>query len=513
MVETHFVNPFAEGADPQVVHDGARYLWCQSEGNVGIAIWTSDRPTTLGTKHVVWWAPEHGPCSREVWAPELIALDGRWYIYFAASDGDNKHHLTYVLESATDDPLGEYTLHGPLRTGNSHEDDAEPIWAIDMTVLELAGSRYALWSGWPAPHKDQQDLYIAPLETPVRLGGERRLLSRAGDYDWERVDETSHSRGLAEAPQVLQREGHTFVAYSCAASWLPTYKVGLLELIGTDPLDQSHWRKREMPLFQSNDATFGVGHPTFTTSPDGRDWWHIYHAKRDRDPGGRRALFAQPMRWRSDGSPDLGSQPVPAGAPVPLPSGTPNLRVHESRTWQFASTGSEGFDIFGHHQYIAAEADGLHLGIVPAEPVNAYRSGEKAVVRDGDYRDFRAVLDFTIREGGHDAGLVFRVSRPSVGFDAQRGYFAGLSAGRQSVVIGAMNGIAWRELGSAPVYLEPGGMQRLTVTAAGETLTVYVGSDPLPALTVHDDAFERGSVGMRVVDTHAVFATLTVTPG
>lgn len=512
MVETHFVNPIAEGADPQVVHDGDRYLWCQSEGNVGVAIWVSDRPTTLGTKHVVWWAPESGPYSREVWAPELFRFDDRWYVYFAASDGDNKHHLTYVLESVGDDPLGEYRVHGPLRTGHSHQDDAEPIWAIDLTVLELQGSRYAIWSGWPAPHKDHQDLYIAPMSSPTRLAGDRRVLMRAGDHVWERIEETPGSRGLAEAPQVLQHGERTFVVYSCAASWLPTYKLGLLELVGDDPLDASHWRKHDEPLFRSNDATYGVGHSTFTTSPDGRDWWHIYHAKRDRDLGWRRALFAQPMRFRTDDRPDLGGQPVPAGAPVPLPSGTPSHEVRSAHTWLFDSSGAEGFDYYGHHQFMATDGSGLHLGVVPAEPVNAYRSGEKVIVRDGDYRDFRAVLDFEIREGGHDAGLVFRVTRPAVGFDAQRGYFAGLSAGRQAVVIGAMNGLGWRELGTAPVYLEAGAVLRLTVTTDGDQLTVHVGGDPQPALTVRDDAFERGSVGMRVVDTHAVFRTLTVTP-
>src|SRR5690242_1181018 len=119
MSDTHFVNPIAEGADPAVVRHQGRYLWAQSEGNVGVAIWESDRPTTLGTKHVVWWAPERRPYSHEVWAPELFSFDDRWYIYFAASDGSSKHHLTYVLESVSSDPLGEYVLHGPLRTGVS----------------------------------------------------------------------------------------------------------------------------------------------------------------------------------------------------------------------------------------------------------------------------------------------------------------------------------------------------------------------------------------------------------
>src|SRR5690349_10862664 len=249
MADTHFVNPIAEGADPTVVRDGARYLWAQSEGNVGVAIWVSDRPTTLGTKHVVWWAPDRGPYSQEVWAPELFRFEDRWYVYVAASDGNSKHHLAYVLASDTSDPLGSYSVHGPLRTGYSVAESSEPIWAIDMTVLEHGGRRYAIWSGWPDREQDLQALYIAPLASPTQLGADRVLLYQPGEREWEHIEESGAGRALAEAPQILQHGDRTFLVYSCAASWLPTYKMGLLELVGDDPLDADSWQALPDPLF------------------------------------------------------------------------------------------------------------------------------------------------------------------------------------------------------------------------------------------------------------------------
>jgi GH43 family beta-xylosidase len=511
MTDTHFVNPIAEGADPAVVRHGDQYLWCQSEGNVGVAVWVSDRPTTLGTKHVVWWAPPQGPYSQEVWAPELFRFDERWYIYFAASNGNSKHHLTYVLESDSDDPLGDYTLVGPLQTGMTSTADSDNLWAIDMTVLEHRDRRYAVWSGWPNEDMDRQDLYIAVLESPTRLGGDRVMISRVGDHLWEHIDESLNTRALAEGPQVLTRGERTFLVYSCGASWLPTYKLGMLELVGDDPMDPAGWQKFPEPVFTSNEATYGVGHSGFTQSPDGREWWHVYHAKQDPEPGWRRAIYAQPMRWRADGTPDLG-QPVQAAAPVPIPSGTPARSVRDARNWRFALDGQNDFDYYGHHQYFSTEANGLHLGVIPKAPVNAYRSGEKIVLRDGDYRDFRAMVEFQVREGSHDVGLLFRVTRPAVGFDMLRGYFVGLSVGRNTVVLGAMNGRAWREISSAPVFLDPTGVQRITVEVSGPRISVCVGGDPLPAIDVNDTEHERGSIGCRVVDTHAVFTSLTVTP-
>lgn len=32
---------------------------------------------------VVWRAPQSGPMSQLIWAPELHEIDGKWYIYFA----------------------------------------------------------------------------------------------------------------------------------------------------------------------------------------------------------------------------------------------------------------------------------------------------------------------------------------------------------------------------------------------------------------------------------------------
>ncbi len=155
-----FVNPIGEGADPWVIRDpnADRFLWCFSEGNRAIAIHTSDSLTSLGKKHVIWRAPETGPFSQQVWAPELHFLDDRWHVYFAASDGKNENHLAYVLRSETKDLLGGYELIGPLATGDGEDRRSPNIWAIDMTVLEHAGRRYALWSGWDAPGTDRQYL-------------------------------------------------------------------------------------------------------------------------------------------------------------------------------------------------------------------------------------------------------------------------------------------------------------------------------------------------------------------
>jgi GH43 family beta-xylosidase len=315
-----YVNPIAEGADPWVVRDpnADRFLWCAATGNQSIAIHTSDSLVSMGNRHVIWVAPETGPFSKEVWAPELHFLDGHWHVYFAASDGKNANHLAYVLRSTDSDPLGTYQLHGPFATGEGTDGLAPNIWAIDMTVLEHGGRRYAIWSGWDAPGTDRQFLYIAPMKSPLALSGPRVQLCDNDDFAWEVTEPGKAGRGLNEGPQVLDTGERTFVIYSCGASWLPTYKLGRLELVGDDPLKPESWIKSKEPAFTGNRQIHGVGHSCFVKSDDGEQWWHVFHSKLSPEPGWHRGIFVQPMTIDRTGAPEFG-EPLPAGKKMLVP--------------------------------------------------------------------------------------------------------------------------------------------------------------------------------------------------
>jgi GH43 family beta-xylosidase len=181
-------------------HDG-KYLWCFSEGNRGISVWVSDRSERLSARATS--SGRHRKPARsqsEVWAPEMHLLDGKWHIYFAASNGENKNHLAYVLVSKGADPLGPYQIEGPFATGDGADGKSPNVWAIDMTVLEHGGKRYALWSGWDKPGTDKQFLYIAPMESPRELAGPRVLLCANDTHLWERVEEREGTRGLQRGP-------------------------------------------------------------------------------------------------------------------------------------------------------------------------------------------------------------------------------------------------------------------------------------------------------------------------
>lgn len=512
--EPIFVNPIAEGADPWVVENptGGGYLWCFSDANRGVAIHQSDRLTAPGPRRTVWTTPDSGPYSRQVWAPELHFLRGKWYIYFAASDGKNENHLTYVLESAGNDPLGPYELHGPLATGDGDDGLSPNVWSIDMTVLEVGDQLYAIWSGWDAPGTDRQFLYIAPMSSPTQLSGPRVRLCSNDDYLWERVKAGLEHRGLNEGPQVLKNGERTFLVYSCGASWLPTYRLGMLELTGKDPLDPASWKKFDRPVFDGNKATYGVGHSCFVRSPDKTEWWHVYHAKRSREPGWQRTIFAQPFHFRSDGAPDFG-QPIEQGIPQRLPAGEPppGTRTSYSSSLKFDTLPNE-WTYYGHHQFLKATSKGLRLGKPERELVNSYRSGEKIVLADSfpSNVSIQVDIDFEGDSNARDAGILFRMSQPSVGYDAQKGYITSLIPRVGLLVFGKTDGKKWTELARKSVTIDAAIPQRLKVEMIGEDITIQHQGHVI--LNVKDGTYPTGGVGLRVVDAAATFKNLAIMP-
>lgn len=315
-VSTFYNTVAAEGADPWVIrHDDGWYYLCQSARG-SVALRRSRTLTGLGAgeRRVVWTPPRGLPHSEQIWAPELHFLDGRWWIYVAADDGDNANHRMYVLENSSTDPFeGEFVFKGKIFDPESDK------WAIDGTVLNLKNDLYFIWSGWEGDQNVDQRLYIAPMSDPATLSGPRVEISKP-DYPWEK-------RGgpptINEGPQTLIRGGRVFIVYSAAGSWTDHYCLGLLTArADADLLDPSSWRKSPRPIFAGANGVTAPGHGSFTTSPDGRQNWFIYHAARHPGSGWARSLRAQPFHFNRDGFPVLGA-PASPNRPIPVPSGEP----------------------------------------------------------------------------------------------------------------------------------------------------------------------------------------------
>lgn len=316
-----FTNPVvADGADPWVVRKDGHYYYVQSSGRA-IHVYRSDTLTRLASNGVrVWSAPDTGWNRDNIWAPELHYLRGKWYIYYAGGQPGRPFlsQRAGVLESVSDDPQGAYVDRGQLYTGDSIGTHAANRWAIDLTVEELGGQLYAVWSGWERDTTSDhtpQHLYIARMSNPWTISTNRVSLA-SPTARWERGTQLD----LLEGPEFLEHDGRTFLVYSTRESWLPDYRLALMRLGNpADPLRRASWEKLG-PAFTRTTAVYGPGHASFTKSEDGTEDWIVYHAKNDTLPNWHRRVQMQRFGWNADGTPNFGT-PVPAGVPLRKPSG------------------------------------------------------------------------------------------------------------------------------------------------------------------------------------------------
>ena len=302
-------NPVApDGRDPWVVQKDGFYYYCYSHDG---SIWVNknkllQEAVQIKGKNI--WTPEPNmPYSKQLWAPELHFIQTKWYVYVAADDGDNKNHRMYVLQSKTDDPMGEYVFKGKISSPSDK-------WAIDGTVLEHEGQLYFICSGWHGDTDVLQDIYIAKMKGPTSVVGKRVLISKP-EYDWERIGQPF----VNEGPQVLKNKDQAFVLYSASGSWTDYYCLGQLKLIGDDPLRPESWLKSRTPVFSSTATVFSPGHVSFVKSPDGKEDWVVYHTAKHKGAGWDRDVNIKKFIWDSNGNPCFGS-PTNKGTPAPAPS-------------------------------------------------------------------------------------------------------------------------------------------------------------------------------------------------
>ncbi|HEY0003434.1 MAG TPA: glycoside hydrolase family 43 protein [Pyrinomonadaceae bacterium] len=323
-----FTNPLLPtGADPWSIYREGFYYYMQTTGN-NLTIWKTRDLTNLKNAEmkVVWTPPEKQPYSKDIWAPELHFLQGKWYIYFAADNGRNARHRLWVLENSSADPLqGVWMMKGKLA-------DPSDKWAIDGSVFEHEGQLYLIWSGWEGNSNGQQDIYIARLKNPWTVEGKRVRISKP-EYKWEKVGDLGLDRdpedpphvNVNEGPEVLKHGDKLFLIYSASGCWTDSYALGMLTASAkSNLLDKTSWTKSPQPVFQQapESGAYGAGHNSFFKSPDGKEDWILYHANPEprEGCGSQRSPRAQRFYWRPDGTPDFG-KPVPIGVRIPKPSG------------------------------------------------------------------------------------------------------------------------------------------------------------------------------------------------
>ena len=312
-----FSNPLLpSGADPWTVYKDGFYYYTHTTGN-RLEIWKTKNLVDLKTaeRKVIWRPPSGTNYSKEIWAPELHFLRGKWYMYFAADNGNNNNHRMYAVENSSADPMqGDWIFKGKVA-------DSTDKWAIDGTVFEHKKQLYMLWSGWEGDKNGQQNIYIAKMSDPYTISSKRQLLS-APELPWEKVGAFKDPYvSVNEGPQILIHDSKIFMIYSASGCWTDSYNLGMLTFNGksNELLEPKAWRKSKDAVFSKSEqnGVYAPGHNSFFKSIDGKEDWILYHANdySGQGCGNFRSPRAQKFTWNKDGSPNFG---IPSSTKQPL---------------------------------------------------------------------------------------------------------------------------------------------------------------------------------------------------
>ncbi|BBC36975.1 Hydrolase [Streptomyces graminofaciens] len=314
-----YTNPVKseKGADPWLEYYNGNYYLVTTTFTNKLLMRKSPTLAGLSTApSVEIWSDTTAGRNANIWAPEIHFLDGKWYLYYSAAQSgvaccDTQR--TQVLESSGTDPMGPYT-HKNTLTGSNLTPGG---WLIDASVLKHDNNLYLVGSGFINGSK--QSLVIAPMSNPYTLASQTFSIISSPTLSWE-----TSGGAVNEGPEPLYHDGRTFLTFSASFCSTADYKLGQLELTGSDPLLASSWTKKQTPVFQRSDANgvYGPGHNGFFTSPDGTENWIVYHANNSANGGcgNGRTTRAQKFTWNADGTPNFGT-PVALGTTLAGPSG------------------------------------------------------------------------------------------------------------------------------------------------------------------------------------------------
>jgi beta-xylosidase len=306
-----FANPLdLQGADPDVLLDGGTYyLYSTSAANTGFLVWSSSDLVHWRRRGLAYRKTDNGWAQKDFWAPCVIKSGARYLLYYNAQPADApsdsaRAHRICVAEATS--PTGPFT------------DVAAPLWepgdmVIDAQVFVDADGRaylyYANGSIWGIP-LDRSLTKVAG--EPVRCIEPNR--------DWEQK--------WNEGPYVMRHRNKYVMFYSGPGYDMPEYSVGYA--LADSPLGP--WVKpMGAPILRRTPWVSGPGHNTVTTSPDGREFFMVYHTHEQLTGGAPRQIAIDRMRFTDD--PNFGirvevdgpttlSQRLPSGATGLLPAAT-----------------------------------------------------------------------------------------------------------------------------------------------------------------------------------------------
>lgn len=211
--------------------------------------WTR-HPDVLDATAVRW-------ARRAMWAPAMVAREGKYYFFFSANDIHHDGEAGGIGVAVADDPAGPYRdlLGKPLIDTFHH--GAQPI---DQYVFhDTDGRYYILYGGWGHAN-------IARL---------RDDFTGLVPFDDGTTFKEITPKGYVEGPFMFKRRGIYYLMWSEGGWTGPDYSVAYA--MARSPLGP--FRRIGRILQQDPRIGTGAGHHSLLHVPGDRNWYIVYHRR------------------------------------------------------------------------------------------------------------------------------------------------------------------------------------------------------------------------------------------
>lgn len=368
--EDTYRNPFniSNIGDPFVLKasDGKYYMYATSAAN-GYYVWSSDNMLDWSKLGYAFQAPAGSWGIKDFWAPEVVEYKGKYYMYYSARWKDNNSLRVGVAVS--DKPAG------PFKNIENKPMFDFGYAAIDADVIvDENGKKYMYYSRDCSENlvagRHESHIYGIELsDDMLSVKGEPKLLSKP-EQEWEL--QSGNEWRWNEGPLVFKKDGTYYMMYS--GNFYGDKKYGIGYGFSKSPLGPfvKYEGNPIVSYVESKDKVLvsGPGHNSLTVSPDGKDYYIVYHSHTEPTiGGGNRQVYIDKLGFRADGTLYVNG---PSITPQPLPGGLSKYKNIAKEAKVTASSTLQGFKAEG----INDGEVGINLQSVNYDWVTNNKAGE-----------------------------------------------------------------------------------------------------------------------------------------
>jgi len=217
---------------------------------------------------------------RAMWAPSVVAKDGKYYFFFGANDIQSNREYGGIGVAVADQPEGPFTDHLGKPLIDSFINGAQPI--DQFAFKDRDGKYYLIYGGWRHCNIAQLNSNFSGF-VPFKDGSSFKEIT---------------PEGFVEGAFMLWRKGKYYFMWSEGGWTGPDYSVAYA--ISDSPFGPF---KRIGKILQQDPAIAnGAGHHSVINVPGTDEWYIIYHRRpmQEKD-GNSRETCIEPLHFDKDG--------------------------------------------------------------------------------------------------------------------------------------------------------------------------------------------------------------------